>query len=93
MKVLLLVGAVTCLHLVSSQQNQCTRENLEDPDVVEPLLASSLVAGTQSSPPMVDITTNYAIVCLSVDNTLNRYRGASLVVEYTCDGACSGNCS
>ncbi len=85
MKVLLLVGAVACLlHLVSSQ---CTRENLEDSTVVEPLLERSLVAGTQSSPPDVTIR-NYAIVCLSVDNNLDRYRGASLVVEYTCAGAC-----
>ncbi len=84
MKVLVFVGAVACLlHLVSSQ---CIRESLTNV-TVEPLLALSLVAGTQSSPPTVDIT-NYTIVCLAVDNNLDRYRGASLVVEYTCAGAC-----
>ncbi len=92
MKFLSLVGAVvTCLHLVSSQ-NQCTHENLEDARVVGPLITSSLVAGSQSSPPNVTII-NLAVVCLSVDHNLNL-GGASLVVEYTCTGTCpqsSGN--
>ncbi len=89
MKFLLLAGAVvTCLHLVSS----CTRENLEDARVVAPLIASSLLAGTQFSPPTITII-NIAVVCLAVDNNLDTYRFASLVVEYTCVGTCpsSGN--
>ncbi len=86
MKLLLFVGAVTCLHLVNSQ-NQCTRENLDNAEVVEPLLAGSLVSGTQSSPPVVDIV-NSTVVCLAVDSTSTTYRFASLVVAYTCAGAC-----
>ncbi len=87
---MLFVGAVTYLHLVSSQ---CTREILNDAMVVAPLVARSLVAGTQSTPPTL-IILGHTIVCLSVDNNLLRYRGASLVVMYTCTGACptsSGN--
>ncbi len=86
MKFLQLVGVVTCLHLVSSQ-NQCTRENLEDVGVVGPLIASSLVAGTQSSPPTIAVR-NSTVVCLAVDDILTTYRTASLIVEYTCLSAC-----
>ncbi len=83
MKFGLFIGAVTCLHLVSSQ-SQCTRESLSN-DVVGSLVASSLVAGTQSVPPTI-IVTGFTVVCLAADSIITRYRSASLVVVYDCIG-------
>ena len=84
MKLLLLLGWVACyLQLVSSQE--CMRENLEDFPTVAALVARSLAAtlGGGSSPTINIQDLN--IVCLAVDTTASNFRGASLVVQYTCD--------
>ncbi len=88
MKLLLFVGAVACLHLASFQS--CTRESLDNAEVVRPLLGLSLQgAGIQSLPPPLVMVENSTVVCLAVDSRptsggTTMYRDASLVVEYNC---------
>ena len=83
MKILLLLGWVVChLQLVVSQE--CIRESLEDFPTLAAFVSRSLAATAGgSSLPTINIRT-INIVCLAADTVINNFRGASLVVQYSC---------
>ena len=80
-------------HLQLASLQECTRENLEDFPTVAALVARSLAeTAAQGSPsPTINIQ-NIKIVCLAVDTTASNFRGASLVVQYTCGGPNNHTC-
>ena len=91
----LLLGLVTCLclHLASSQDSSCTRENLSPSS---PILTNLVNMSLLATPGTGDIQTiniqQAQIVCLAADTMSDSYRGASLVIQYICEGsACPVN--
>ena len=52
---------------------------------IQPAMADSILAGDNASPPNITIT-RFEILCLALSEERGRYRGYSVLVEYTCNG-------
>ena len=85
MKLLLLLGAVTCLlHLTNSQ---CTLDQDQlNNNIVASLTADSIVAGNQGGTATV-IVQDFNIVCLAIGTDVENFRSISVVVQYSCTGS------
>ena len=71
---------------VASCQSDCP---LISVSAAETVIAGILTTGENSQSPTVDVE-NFDILCLAQSTERNRYRGVSLLVEYTCTG--NANC-
>ncbi len=74
---------------IGQGQSQCTLEQLENnlgpTDIEEAggLVSMGLVVNSQAQGPPVQIF-QYQTVCVAADQQRGTYRGASVVVNYTC---------
>ena len=52
---------------------------------IKSAMADSILNGDSASPPTITIT-SFEILCLALSEERGRYRGYSVLVEYTCNG-------
>ena len=69
-------------HLAVGQPQDCQYPNNED---IFNAISSSITAGIYSSPPPNVDVHEFAVLCLSHGAMRDRYRHASVLVEYSCE--------
>ncbi len=85
-----LVWLAFVLPLAVSARGQlgCTIDQLEDITELTTLVQNVFTGGDQSTPPNIDINAQQ-IVCLAAAVDRDRYRYASVVIDYFCNGGLS----